>query len=132
MSTAPDPYTEAPTDAGPRLRAAREAKQLSLRKIADATKISIGTLEAVEAHDAAQLPGGIFTRAFVRAYAAEVGLDPERTLRDFMAQVPITSTRDPTYGDPGDDGVVRSDSDRVLNWVLICVAVIALVFLLWI
>ena len=52
------------------------------------TKISVGALEALEETDVAQLPGGIFTRAFVRSYAAEVGLDPEETMRAFMAQVP--------------------------------------------
>ena len=34
------------------------------------------------------MPGGIFTRAFVRSYATEVGLDPEEVMRDFGAQVP--------------------------------------------
>ena len=77
-----------PTDVGARLRAAREAKQISLREIAETTKISVSALEALEENDVAQLPGGIFTRAFVRSYAAEVGLDPEETMRDFVAQVP--------------------------------------------
>ena len=76
------------TNVGARLRAAREAKQVSLREIAGTTKISISALEALEENDIAQLPGGIFTRAFVRSYAAEVGLDPEETMRDFVAQGP--------------------------------------------
>ena len=79
---------ETSTDVGARLRAAREAQQISLREIAATTKISVGALEALEQNDVAELPGGIFTRAFVRAYAAEVGLDPEQTMRDFVAQVP--------------------------------------------
>ena len=37
-----------PTDVGSRLRAAREAKQLSVREIADTTKISVAVLEALE------------------------------------------------------------------------------------
>ena len=75
-------------DVGLRLRTAREAKQISLREIAASTKISVSALEALEENDVAQLPGGIFTRGFVRSYATEVGLDPEETMRDFMAQVP--------------------------------------------
>jgi cytoskeletal protein RodZ len=43
-------------------------------------------LEALERSDIKRLPGGIFTRAFVRAYAAEVGLDPEQAVQDFLAQ----------------------------------------------
>jgi len=45
-------------------------------------------LEALERNDLKRLPGGIFTRAFLRAYASEVGLDPECTVRDFLAQFP--------------------------------------------
>ncbi len=88
MSSEDNLQRETPADVGGRLRAAREAKQISLREIAATTKISVSALEALEENDVAQLPGGIFTRAFVRSYAAEVGLDPEQTMRDFVAQVP--------------------------------------------
>jgi len=53
---------------------------VSLRQIANATKISIAALEALERNDISRLPGGIFSRAFVRSYAVEVGLDPETTI----------------------------------------------------
>ena len=88
MSSEGDAQLGTPTDVGLRLRAAREAQQISLREIAATTKISVSALEALETNDVAELPGGIFTRSFVRAYAAEVGLDPEQTMRDFVAQVP--------------------------------------------
>ena len=74
-------------DVGSRLRAAREAKNISLRDIANTTKISVSALEALEQNDVTELPGGIFTRAFLRSYAGEVGLDPEETVRDFMSSV---------------------------------------------
>jgi cytoskeletal protein RodZ len=61
---------------------------VTLRQIANATKISIGALEALERNDFSRLPGGIFSRAFVRSYALEVGLDPEQTIQDFIAQFP--------------------------------------------
>ena len=73
-------------DFGAALHLARERRGLSLRQIADSTKISMVALEALERNDIARLPGGIFVRAFVRAYAAEVGLDPEQTVREFLAQ----------------------------------------------
>ena len=99
MSSATDAPFGTPTDVGSRLRAAREAKQRSLGEIAASTKISIGALEALEENDVARLPGGIFTRGFVRSYAAEVGLDPEQTMRDFMAQVPAEVTGEGTTPD---------------------------------
>lgn len=75
-------------DFGSTLRAARERKGVALREIANRTKISVAVLEALERNDISRLPGGIFGRAFVRSYAAEVGLDPETTIRDFIAQFP--------------------------------------------
>lgn len=73
---------------GRKLREARERKGVSLRQIANATKISVVALEALERDDISRLPGGIFSRAFVRSYAIEVGLDPEDTIRDFINQFP--------------------------------------------
>ncbi len=84
-------------DFGGTLRAARERRGLSLRQIASATKISVITLEALERNDLARLPGGIFSRAFVRSYALEVGLDPETAIQEFMGQFPQDSV---TAGHP--------------------------------
>ncbi|MGE3955090.1 MAG: helix-turn-helix domain-containing protein [Vicinamibacterales bacterium] len=75
-------------DFGARLREARERRGLSLRVIADATKISVRALEALERNDISRLPGGIFSRAFVRGYANEVGLDPEQTVAEFITRFP--------------------------------------------
>lgn len=73
---------------GARIRHAREARGVSLRQIADTTRISIRALEALERNDVARLPGGIFSRGFVRSYAAEVGMDPEQAVHDFLSQFP--------------------------------------------
>jgi cytoskeleton protein RodZ len=71
-------------DFGGKLRQARERRGISLRQIAAITKISAAALEALERNDTSKLPGGIFSRAFVRSYAVEVGLDPEQTVREFL------------------------------------------------
>ena len=75
-------------DFGIRMKRLREERGVSLRYIADTTKISVSALEALERDDIWRLPGGIYSRAFVRSYAIEIGLDPEQTLRDFLAQFP--------------------------------------------
>src|SRR6266852_5678023 len=82
---------------GGTLREARERRGVSLRQIANATKISVAALEALERNDISRLPGGIFGRAFVRSYAIEVGLDPEATIQEFVAQFPHESV---TVGHP--------------------------------
>jgi cytoskeletal protein RodZ len=118
-------------DFGSRMRHAREQRGVSLRQIADATKISVSQLEALERNDISRLPGGIFSRAFVRSYAVEVGADPEQTVRDFLAQFPQDSV---TAGSPHvvDDG---SGDSRRLNpravMVLATVVLVAAVILFW-
>jgi cytoskeletal protein RodZ len=84
-------------DFGRMIRRAREARGISLRQIAEATKISIAVLEALEREDISRMPGGIFSRAIVRSYAIHIGLDPEQTVRDFMARFPHDSV---TAGSP--------------------------------
>jgi cytoskeletal protein RodZ len=75
-------------DIGTWLRGKREHSGLTLRQIADTTKLSVHTFESLERNRVDQLPGGIYRRAIVRAYASEIGLDPEETLRAFLAQYP--------------------------------------------
>jgi cytoskeletal protein RodZ len=53
------------------------------------------------------LPGGIFSRAFVRSYAIEVGLDPEATLQEFIAQFPHDSV---TAGHPASDQIEDNEA----------------------
>ena len=100
------------SDFGAKLREARERRSVTLRQIANATKISVGVLDSLERNDISKLPGGIFGRAFVRSYAVEVGLDPEETIQDFIAQFPNDSvTAGHPASDQGEDHVAV-ESDR--------------------
>ena len=123
MSSEGNAQLGTPTDVGARLRAAREAQQISLREIAATTKISVSALEALEQNDIAQLPGGIFTRAFVRSYAAEVGLDPEKTMRDFVAQVPAEEVEGKNYDERSHDHDLFQSQQRMAGTVLTLVLV---------
>ena len=69
------------------------------------------SLEALERSDLSRLPGGIFTRAFVRAYAQEVGLDPDRTIQDFIAELPPDSAAATAHPVAMEDGEAL-ESDR--------------------
>jgi cytoskeleton protein RodZ len=116
---------------GERLRDARERRGVSLREIANATKISVRVLEALERNDISRLPGGIFGRAFVRSYAVEVGLDPEATIQDFITQFPNDSV---TVGHPTSDrqeSVNAIDGDRrpagAFLWLIAAGVVVAVV-----
>ncbi|MCH2253794.1 MAG: DUF4115 domain-containing protein [Vicinamibacterales bacterium] len=132
MSSEDNAQLGTPTDVGARLRAAREAKQISLREIAATTKISVSALEALEENDVAQLPGGIFTRAFVRSYATEVGLDPEEVVRDFVAQVPAEGIdEEEKYDSQSREHDLFQSQQRMAATVLKLVAISAAVLLLY-
>jgi cytoskeletal protein RodZ len=69
---------------GENLRRERELRGVGLREIAEATKISVRFLQALENDRVDQLPGGLFPRAFVRQYARYLGLDAERTVAEYL------------------------------------------------
>lgn len=75
------------TSFGEKLRQAREKKGISLDDIAQTTKIGTRQLLAMEAEDFDKLPGGIFNKGFVRAYARCVGLDEEEAVADYMEAI---------------------------------------------
>lgn len=73
-------------DIGRQLREARESQGMSLRDVAEATKIALRHLDAIE-HDAFEtLPPGIFRREFMRAFAVAVGLDGAELVREYVAR----------------------------------------------
>ena len=74
-----------PESFGARLRQRRERQQIALATIAEQTKIKLSLLEALERDDVSHWPSGIFRRAFVRAYAHAIGLEPDVVVRDFLA-----------------------------------------------
>jgi cytoskeleton protein RodZ len=69
---------------GENLRREREMRGVSLEEISSATKISLRFLEAIEREDFSKLPGGIFSRSFIRSYARYLGLDEERVVAEYQ------------------------------------------------
>jgi cytoskeleton protein RodZ len=75
-------------DPAARLRLAREEKGLSLRQVAEATKLSVRAIELLERDCLSGLPDGIYRRSIIRSVAREVGLNPEQLLTEFTALHP--------------------------------------------
>jgi transcriptional regulator with XRE-family HTH domain len=89
---------------GDRLRAEREKRAIELREIAAATKIRTSYLEALERNAFSELPGMVFNRGFVRAYAEFLGADAEPLLRAYARELRVRGTPDPTaVDDPLDE-----------------------------
>jgi cytoskeleton protein RodZ len=81
---------------GEQLRLAREGRGIPLREISDQTRISIRYLEAIESNDYRRLPGGVFNRSFIKAYARCVGYDEKEAVEGYTRYLR-------EHGDSGDD-----------------------------
>lgn len=68
---------------GELLKTTREQRGIPLREVSDETRISIRYLEAIESNDYKRLPGGIFNRSFVRAYARCIGYDEKEAVEAY-------------------------------------------------
>ncbi|MEW6208189.1 MAG: RodZ domain-containing protein [Acidobacteriota bacterium] len=72
---------------GETLKQKREERGISLAEISEATKIGTRFLKAIESDNFSILPGGIFTRSFIRAYARTVHLDEEEAIALYHQQI---------------------------------------------
>jgi cytoskeletal protein RodZ len=120
---------------GERLRSAREAQNGDLHQIAAELRIKASYLEAIEAGDASRLPGGFFTRSFVRQYARRLGLEEKNLDAELNAllageAVPLLPGEEPDKG--GTDlpplpryARRRPQQQKVLSAVAVLVLVIA-------
>jgi Helix-turn-helix domain/Domain of unknown function (DUF4115) len=70
---------------GEKLRQRREQRGISLDAISTTTKISTRMLRAIEDEHFEQLPGGVFNKGFVRAYARSVGINEDEAISDYLA-----------------------------------------------
>ena len=78
---------------GPRLRAERERRGISIDTIASVTKVGGDLWEGLERNDFSRWPSGIFARAFVRDYARAIGLDSDEVVDEFCRLFPLGDRR---------------------------------------
>jgi cytoskeletal protein RodZ len=71
-----------------RLRRHRERNKISLDEICVETRIKRELLDAFERCDLSEWPRGLYARAWVRAYASAIGLDPIDTVDEFCRLFP--------------------------------------------
>jgi cytoskeletal protein RodZ len=117
---------------GEELKRERELREISLREISEATKISIRILEAIEKNNFEALPGGIFNRNFLRAYAEFIGLDSENVVRKYHQQFDASEEQDaPTPGMalPFQEPAVKKRSKTLPILLMLILLVVAAAFL---
>ena len=116
----------APRGAGPQLRLAREKLGISIKQLADRTRIPQRQIEVIEAGDFAALPGRAYAVGFARTMARETGLDEEVIVEMVRGELdsfgPAITQRRETY-EPGDPARAPS---RKLVWFSVVAGLILL------
>lgn len=95
---------------GDRLRQARESEGVSLREIAASTRIRERYLQALERGDLESLPGSVFARGYIKAYAEFLGIDPEPLLQAYE-----TEERERGRGTPEEERRKLEELRRVVD-----------------
>lgn len=131
---------------GEELRREREIRGISLKEIADATKISKRFLEAIERNDHRTLPAPVFTRGFVREYARYVGLNAEEMVNRYnfaagrddriekppeLQKYPLTPVRDITPKPPAKRGIPPAYARVNRNFIALALIAAALASVAW-
>jgi cytoskeletal protein RodZ len=119
------PSVDHGVDIGSALRAAREFRGLTLRDIADATRIRQGYIEALEDLRLDELPSRPFTIGYVKSYAKLLGLDGDAAVDRFKLDVPDDS--EPLRAPVG----VRHERDPRLGLILALGVLIVAAIVLW-
>jgi cytoskeleton protein RodZ len=113
--------SESGSSFGTWLRRQREAREISLREIAERTKISLRYLQAMEEDRFEVLPAPIFAKGFLREYARYVGLSPDEVVNHYL------SVQQPQADEEGQDGRrERRGGGGWPHWLSLGAAVLAL------
>ncbi|MFB3917436.1 MAG: helix-turn-helix domain-containing protein [Terriglobales bacterium] len=98
---------------GERLQREREMRGITLEEIANATKIGTRSLRALEEEEFAKLPGGIFNKGFVRAYARYLGINEEQVLADYAAALGEDGDKDDEAALRRLEPTLRAEKERL-------------------
>lgn len=110
---------------GETLKRERELRQISLREIAEATKINLRYLEALERDDFRHLPGGVFNKGFVRAFAQFIGIDADAMVTAYLDEERSQEARSPRPpGAPAEAIPPPAAPPSVLRWWVASVIVL--------
>ncbi len=91
----------------------REERGVSLKDVADATRVGVRFLQAIEADDFTALPGGVYTRSFIRTYAKYLGMDEEEIVARYQKQFVTEEPTEPmmSYKD------YPTESSQISLWI---------------
>jgi cytoskeletal protein RodZ len=121
---------------GELLKERRESRGITLADISDATRIGSRFLKAIEADNFSVLPGGIFTRSFIRAYARQIGMNEDEAIALYLQQT--GSPTEETTETAAEQRITRDRmalpeprSKRPLIFIVIGVVLVGAALLAW-
>jgi hypothetical protein len=115
------------TGIGPTLREARNRRKVDLSEVEAAIKIRVRYLQAMENEEWDALPGGAYTRGFIRTYAGYLGLDGDRLADDYRrTTAPPGGERVPKRVEPVPTGT-RGGTSRLSGRLLIAAVCLVLI-----
>lgn len=120
---------------GEKLKFEREKRAITLEQISLSTKIGTRMLQALEEEKFNQLPGGIFNKGFVRAYARHVGLDEEQTVADYLeasGEGPVLMPGSTPSPEPVPVEIVETAPPRQIPWGMLAAILLAVALVLFI
>jgi cytoskeletal protein RodZ len=113
------------TTLGEELKRRREQAGIDLGDIAQATCIGVRFLRAIEDNDFKALPGGLFTRSFIRSYARYVGMDENAAIRLYFQQTGEGET--PEYDLTGETVRAKARSSMWTNVAIVLAVLLVLI-----
>lgn len=100
---------------GSDLRRARTRREIDLEEVEAATQIRIRFLSAIENEEWDVLPGGFYTRGFIRTYASYLGLDGDRLAADYKREIEGPGSPSPEETFAGGPSRTPAGADRGLR-----------------
>ncbi len=112
---------------GEYLKKERELRQISIKEVADGTKISISRLRLIEENKFDDLPAEVFVRGFIRNYAEYIGIDPEEAilrLEEDMKGQAASIVRQPEMVSATTIDVRSQDPRRFIGWIIAVIIIL--------
>lgn len=117
---------------GQELKRERELRGISLKEIADSTKISIRLLRALEDDQLDILPGKFFTKGIIRSYAKYLGLEEEPVLNMYCEESLLQEqTLEDERKQRGHHLVIPKDTKKLLQYVIIFIILLLVLFTIY-
>jgi len=113
------------------LRAEREALGVTIREVSETLNLSMAVVEALEADDQSRLPGPVFARGYLRAYARLLELEPEPLLAQYPDSAAASAASTPTPAEPTLREWVRRRPGIVLGGATLLLATALALIVLW-